>query len=84
MASATASGPLAAHEQTTEHELDLIRAAIILIESGAASRVTLVAMRSAERILPEARALATESGVIVRAVWRPELDGCDIVVEPIG
>jgi hypothetical protein len=84
MASAVASGSLAAQERTTEHELDLIRGAIALIVSGAASRVTLVATRLAERIVPEARILAAEHGIIVRAVWRPELDGCDIVVEPIG
>lgn len=83
MASAISSGPLADQGRTIEHELDLIRAAIVLIESGAASRVTLVATRSAERILPQAQALAT-AGVIVRATWRPELDACDIVVEPIG
>lgn len=69
---------------TAEHDLLLLRGAIDLIVTGGARRVTLVAVHSAEAILPAAQALARERGVIVRAVWRASGDGCDIAVEPVG
>jgi len=67
-----------------EHDLLLVRGAIDLIANGGARRVTLVAVHSAEAILPEAQAVAREHGVIVRAVWREDGVGCDIAVEPVG
>ncbi len=73
-----------ARDSTAEHELHLVRGAIDVIASGSARRVTLVAMQSAEAILPEAQALAVEQGVIVRAIWRGADDLCDIAVEPVG
>ncbi len=76
MAQALASG--------TEHDLLLVRGAIELIAHGGARRVTLVAVHSAEAILPEAQTLAREHGVIVRAVWREDDKGCDLIVAPVG
>jgi hypothetical protein len=75
-----------AHAQATsaDHDLLLVRGAIGLITSGGARRVTLVAVRSAEAILPGAQAEAREHGVIVRAVWRQDGIGCDIAVEAVG
>lgn len=73
-----------ARGSTAEHELHLVRGAIDVIASGGARRVTLVAMRAAQAILPEAQALAGEQGVIVRAIWRGSDDLCDIAVEQVG
>jgi hypothetical protein len=44
----------------------------------------LVAVRSADAILPEAQTLAREHGVIVRAAWREDGKGCDLIVAPVG
>jgi len=67
-----------------EHDLLLVRGAIDMIASGGALRVTLLAVHSAEAILPEAQAVARERGVIVRAIWREGGVGCDIAVEAVG
>ena len=77
---AVAHGPVT----TDEHEFLLVRGAIDLVARGGARRVTLVAVRFAEAILPDAQALAREHGVIVRAMWRGDGTGSDIAVEPIG
>jgi hypothetical protein len=55
------------------------RAAIDLVASGAARRVTVHAL-ACEQILPAARALARAAGVIVEPIWWTEDEGCDIVV----
>ncbi len=69
---------------TAEHEYLLVRGAIDLVARGGARRVTLVAVRSAEAILPDAQAVAGKQGVIVRGMWRGDGTGSDIALEPIG
>jgi hypothetical protein len=73
-----------AHATVTaaEHDLLLVRGAIDLIALRAARRVTLVAVQSAGAILPEAQSLASEHGVVVRAAWRDDGNGCDLTVAP--
>lgn len=56
-----------------------VRAAVDLVASHAASRVT-VHVTSAERILPAARAIGRSAGVKVEPMWWPHDAGCDIVV----
>jgi hypothetical protein len=84
VAASSAAATLITHARvsTAEHELHLVRGAIDVIAAGSARRVTLVAVQSAEAILPEAQALAAEHGVIVRAVWRGDL--ADIAVEQVS
>jgi len=79
--------PAAAHPRTraqsriVEHDLGLVRGAIDLISAGGADRVTLVNLTAAERILAQAHAMGFERGVVVRALWRDDRQGCDIAVE---
>jgi hypothetical protein len=61
--------------------LGLVRAAIDLIASGGAERITLVGLTSSARVLPEAQALSHAAGLQARAEWHPGDDGCDITVE---
>lgn len=83
MASSTACRVAApARRNRVEHELDLVEGAIALVAGGGARRVSLVVPHGA-LILPTARAIGRQWGVIVRAVWRPGGARCDIVVEPI-
>jgi hypothetical protein len=64
-------------------QLALVRSAIDLIAAGGADRVTLVGLRSAERVLPQAQALSEAAGLSARATWLPDGDGCDIIVEDL-
>jgi hypothetical protein len=61
--------------------LQLVRAAIDLIASGGANRVTLVGLRGAERTLPGAQSLSLAAGLRARAAWHASDDGCDITLE---
>jgi hypothetical protein len=61
--------------------LDLVRAAIDLIASGGAERITLVGLADSARVLPKAQALSHAAGLRARAEWHPGDDGCDIAVE---
>lgn len=82
MAIPAAARPRArARLKTVEHDLGLVRGAIDLISAGGADRVTLINLTAAERILAQAHALGFERGVVVRALWRDDRDGCDIAVE---
>jgi hypothetical protein len=56
-----------------------IRAAIDVVTSGAATRVTVHAI-AGEQILPAARALARAAGVAIEPIWWPDDAGCDIVI----
>jgi hypothetical protein len=64
-------------------DLELVRSAIELIAAGSADRVTLVGLRGAERVLPQAQTLSREAGLSARAVWPANGEGCDIAVEGI-
>jgi hypothetical protein len=61
--------------------LDLVRAAIDLIASGSAERITLVGLTGSARVLPQAQALSRLAGLRARAEWHPGDNGCDITVE---
>jgi hypothetical protein len=61
--------------------LDLVRAAIDLIASGGADRITLVGLADSAKVLPKAQALSRSAGLQARADWHPGDDGCDITVE---
>jgi hypothetical protein len=64
-------------------DLELVRAAIALILGGGADRVTLIGLRAAERLLPQAQTLSLAAGLRARAAWHPGEPGCDITVEGI-
>lgn len=72
----------AAARDTLEHERCLIQAAIALLASGDAARVTMTGMRFGERILPTAEISARKKGVVIRPLWRPGGTRCDLAVEP--
>jgi hypothetical protein len=74
----------AAGRGTLEHESSLIDAAIALLVSGGADRVTLTGLRFGERILPSAVRSARLQGVVIRPLWRQGATTCDITVEPSG
>lgn len=79
---ATRPGPPASPSRGLDHERDLVRSSLTLLETGGASRVTVVGLRFAERILPEMRSAAGAQGIALRAT--PRRRRWDIVVEPIG
>lgn len=60
-----------------------IRAAIDVVISGTATRVTVHAV-AGEQILPAARALARAAGVTIEPIWWPDDAGCDIVISAAG
>ena len=55
------------------------RAAIEVVASGAATRVTVHAI-DAEQILPAARAIARAAGVRIEPLWWPDDAGVDLVI----
>jgi hypothetical protein len=56
-----------------------VRAAIEMVASGAAKRVTLHSLAGMQ-VLPAARLLARAAGVTVQPIWSPAGAGCDLVV----
>lgn len=60
-----------------------IRAAIDVVTSGVATRVTIHA-NAGEQVLPAARALARAAGVSIEPIWRADDSGCDIVLSAAG
>jgi hypothetical protein len=56
-----------------------VRAAIEMVASGSARRVTLHSIVGAQ-LLPAARLLARAAGVTVEATWSPAGAVCDLVV----
>ena len=62
--------------------LDPVRAAILIVADGHASRVT-VHLPEAERVLPAALRLARSAGVTVELV-RPGGDEADLSIEPLA
>lgn len=59
-----------------------MRSSLTLLGTGGASRVTVVGLRFAERILPEMRSAAGAQGIALRATRHRR--SWDIVLEPIG
>ena len=64
------------------HALDLIRSAIAMLASGAATRITLVGLPIGDETLREVDALIRARGMVMRAM-RTDV-GCDITVEASG
>ena len=62
-------------------ELQLIRDAILLVESGGSPRVTVAGLRFGEALLTPARRLAAEYGVGITPVWCADEAGVDVSVE---
>jgi hypothetical protein len=62
------------------HEWQLIESALLMVASGASTRVVLAGLRRAELVLPFAQQPAEEVGAVARAIWRDQ--GCDIAIEP--
>jgi hypothetical protein len=80
---AVADSTLPSNWPDLEHELNLVRGAIDLITSGGATRVTLIGLQSAERLLPRAQVLGHEQAVTVRAQWHDDRGGCDLAIEAL-
>ena len=56
-----------------------VRAAIDLVASGAARRVTVAAV-GCEHVLPAARALSRAAGLTLEEQWWPDDGGCEIAI----
>ena len=56
-----------------------VRAAIDLVASGAARRVTVAAV-GCEHVLPAARALSRAAGLTLEEQWRSDGGGCEIAI----
>lgn len=82
-----ANGPDASDMGTTAHrlagEIRDVEAAIALVRSGAASRVTLAGLRFAEPVLQRLGAQARREGIALDPLYWPEDAGCDVVVRRI-
>jgi hypothetical protein len=66
-----------------ERELRLAHEAIVMVASGATSRIVIAGIRHGDEILDDARRLGLASGVRVNALRQPEKDASDLVIEPI-
>ena len=62
-------------------EMQLIRDAVLMVESGASSRVTVSGLRFGEALLGPARSLAAEHGVGIAPQWSADEVGVDVSVE---
>jgi hypothetical protein len=69
---------------TLRREMQLIREAILLVESGGSSRVTVAGLRFGEALLGPARRLAAERGVGITPAWYADEAGVDVSVERLG
>ena len=56
-----------------------VRAAIDVVASGAARRVTVAAV-GCEHVLPAARALSRAAGLTLEEQWRSDGGGCEIAI----
>jgi hypothetical protein len=61
----------------------MVREAILMVASGASSRVVVAGISQGNEILDAARRLGLESGVRVNRLPRSEAKGADLAVEPI-
>jgi hypothetical protein len=67
--------------RTLELELTMIQGAIDLVARGESPRVVLTGLRFGERLLVEARRLATAAGVHIVPIWTARSEGADLAVE---
>jgi hypothetical protein len=63
-------------------ELRMLAAAVSLVATGRAVRVTLAGLHEGTRIVPVARTMAAPEGVVATPLLGPR--GCDIRVEACG
>ena len=68
---------------TLEYEMTLVREAIAMVASGGSRRVVLGGLRYGEALIVPAQALATNAGVRLIPLWKPDDAGADISVESI-
>jgi hypothetical protein len=64
-----------------DHELTLVREAILMVGRGGTLRVVVAGIRHGEALLPLARDAATGAGVRLLALPRADGAGADIAVE---
>lgn len=69
--------------RTIDRELELVRAAIAMVASGAAPRVSLGSLRFGDELLKPARRLAIPAGVRVVPLWTSADAGTGLAVERI-
>jgi len=67
--------------QTIDHELELIRAAIAMVKSGASQRVVVASLHFGDQLLPRARALAAMSGLQATPLWSLDKHNRSIAIE---
>ncbi len=67
-------------EERLEREVRDVEAAIELVRSGAASRVTLAGLRFAEAVLPRLADEIRGQGIALDPIYWPEDSGCDVTV----
>jgi hypothetical protein len=79
-----ASGPDVSDAQTTAQRLAIelpdVEAAIELVRSGVATRVTMGGLRFAEAVMERLRDEADRAGVVLDPLYWPEDAGCDVDV----
>ena len=66
-----------------EREIRDVQAAIELVRSGAASRVTLAGLRFAEAVLPPLAEAVKGEGIALDPIYWPEDSGCDLTVRRV-
>jgi len=76
------SAALALVDEPAQPNTQLIESALVMVASGASSRVVLAGLRRGELVLPFAQERAREAGIVARAIWHDR--GCDIAIEPYG
>jgi hypothetical protein len=68
-------------ERTLEREMTMVREAIAMVAIGASPRVVLGGLRFSAALIANERQSATEAGVRVAPLRRPDDTGTDIAVE---
>ena len=67
--------------ETIDHELELIRAAIAMVKSGASQRVVIASLQFGDQLLPRARALAAMAGLRATPLWSLDKHNRSIAIE---
>ena len=66
---------------TLEHEMGLIREAMMLVATGGAPRAIVAGLRLGDALLRPARKMALEAGVRLVPLWAADERGVDIAIE---
>ncbi|HYM82978.1 MAG TPA: hypothetical protein VEY67_02355 [Candidatus Dormibacteraeota bacterium] len=74
------AGPDEAVVNAVDHELELVRGAIVMVASGGSSRVSVGGLRFGEQLLEPARRLARAAGVVVIPLWSADEAGAGIAI----